>query len=450
MNRKKMTALITCLACTAFCLAAVSLPAAPAVAPEPETPSPAVVLRLSERPLGDALAELCTKAGWGLVVKAPAAELAAPMTVILPKKTPADEVLALLMADRPLDAVLRNGILIVSAKAAVPPASTGAPDRTVEPTGNGAPDQTAQTDSETVDVDGFSDLKDLRRRFKDKWRDRRISHRSDDGVERVEIGEPVFIREDETVTSAVSVGDTTTVAGTVSQDAVSVGGDLIVRSGARVGKDAVAVGGDVVVEDGAAVDGEAVAVGGKVVVKDGAAVKGNRTSVNLPLPAVGGLAGVLSMAGVFWVIAAIARSVIIFTIALLIAWLAPERVAVAREYLHRRPGWSVLSGVLVVLAVIPLLAVLAITIIGIPLIPIVAVLLAAVLLFGMTALLVWLGEVIPLFRSRKSAIAALCLGFVAFLLLNMIPVLGGIIMAVAAFAAVGATFLSRFGNRPSA
>ena len=45
---------------------------------------------------------------------------------------------------------------------------------------------------------------------------------------------------------------------------------------------------------------------------------------------------------------------------------------------------------------------------------------------------------------------ALCLGFVVFLLINMIPIVGGLFMFLAALAAAGAAFLSRFGKKETA
>jgi hypothetical protein len=179
-------------------------------------------------------------------------------------------------------------------------------------------------------------------------------------------------------------------------------------------------------------------------------VKGDRVSINIPMPAIGGVAGVLGMGAMFWVLAAILRSIVILAVALIIVWIAPERVTIARDYLVKKTGMSLFSGLLILLGTIPAIIFLAITIIGVPLIPFLILLLIGIIIFGLSALLLWLGNWIPLFKNKKSPTGAIILGFLVFLLINMIPVIGGIFLLLASLAAAGATFLSRFGKKSRA
>jgi len=113
-------------------------------------------------------------------------------------------------------------------------------------------------------------------------------------------------------------------------------------------------------------------------------------------------------------------------------------------------GWSMLSGALVLLGSIPLMILLLATVVGIPLIPAVILLLAAMGMFGATAIMYQIGQWIPLFQSRKDAVGSVILGFIPFLILSIIPVAGGFFMLILALIAIGATFLSRFGSRDCA
>ncbi len=76
----------------------------------------------------------------------------------------------------------------------------------------------------------------------------------------VNIGGDIVVLKNQTIDSAVSVGGTVHVFGTVSEDAIAVGGKIIVEPGGRICGDAVGVGGGIAVMDSAAIEGDAVAV----------------------------------------------------------------------------------------------------------------------------------------------------------------------------------------------
>ena len=409
--------------------------------------SPMIAINADNVPLGDALRDVCRKARWGLVLDADASLLAQQVTVLLPQKKPAVKVLEMLIAQKGLAAKLSDGVLRITA---IPKPAQAAPQPTQTDTTH-VKTQVADTDSKDIVINDLARLKDFKDTLKQKFNKHKHSHSDDDdGIERVEMGAPVTIEKAETVSKAVSMGDNVTILGKVENEAVAVGGDVIVEKGATVGSSAAAVGGNVLVKKGATVNGEVVAVGGRVTVEDGATVAGDRVSVNIPIPAISGVAGVLGMGAMFWVVAAILRSFLILAVALIIVWIAPDRVAIAKDYLVQKTGWSLLSGLLILIGTVPAIVFLAITIIGAPLIPFLILLLIAIVIFGLAAMLLWLGNWIPLFKSRKSPTLAIVIGFLVFLIINMIPVVGGIFLLLASLAAAGATFLSRFGKQSRA
>ncbi|WP_242339878.1 MULTISPECIES: polymer-forming cytoskeletal protein [Anaeromyxobacter] len=67
--------------------------------------------------------------------------------------------------------------------------------------------------------------------------------------------------------------------GATVDEAVALGGDVVIESDAAVTGDVTAVGGNVRLEKGARVEGNATTVGGKLLVAQGAALQGERHSV---------------------------------------------------------------------------------------------------------------------------------------------------------------------------
>lgn len=396
--------------------------------------SPEVSVNLTSGTVGDALVSIAKQAGWGLVMSAPQDLLDRPMTLIIEKK-PAGEVLDTIAKSGNLDVSLRNGVLHV----------TG-----VTPPAPAAEDASTASESEAEE----SPPKDVHRPW-DRFREHMAAHwKRDKGdlkqrklKSRVEIGDSVTVDADEHVSEAVSVGGSTTVHGHVEKDAVAVGGHTTIKAGAVVEGSAVAVGGDLVVEEGAVVEDDAVSVGGKVKVAEGALVEGDQVSVGIPLPAVGGLAGAFGGMMVMNVLCALMRSIFLYAIALLLVWLVPRRLDSLKSYMTAKPGASILSGFLLFLAMLPLIILLAITIIGIPLIPVAVVAWIALIIMGFAAFYVWLGERIPIFKDKKSAFVALTIGFIVFMVITIIPVIGGIFSLIVAFAASGAALQTRFGKR---
>ena len=377
-------------------------------------PIPNVTLDLEDESVGSALSELADKAGWSLAFTGSSAAAGQEITLKVQNR-PATEALKVLLDAADLEAKLNGGILVVKAK-------------------NGADtnvDGTVQLPMGDIKVkikagDG-SELDSTHFKFKHKKQ-----HKDD----RVVVGSSGSVGVDEAVGDAVAVGGSMTVQG-------------------HVHGDAVAVGGSVVLEPTASVDGDAVAIGGEVDVEDGATLKGNRVSIGGSL---GGLVSGLANMGmrhslipsfVFGILSTILRALVLLVLGLLLLAFMPERIENVREFLRLRPGHSTLAGLGLLLGILPFCLLLVVTIVGIPLVPVALLILAAMMVIGSTAFSVWLGYRLPILQAKKTPVMAMLVGLGLCTLVDLIPLVGSAILAIVAFAAAGATLLSRFGkNRP--
>jgi hypothetical protein len=341
----------------------------------------------------DALDSIAKQAGWNLVVAAPESATSRPLTIRITQR-PANDALNLVLEAGGLRATFADGVLKVRSDVGV--------------TSRGAE--------------------------RERRRGRRAERAESRGTERVVVGKSLRVEADEVLNKAVAVGGSLTVLGHVRGDAVAVGGSVTLLPGARVEGDAVAIGGVVTVEDGASLEGDHVSVGGTIPSIIGA-VTGWPMGRGHHLHSIFGFA------------ARLARSLLLFGVALLVAAVFPNPVERVRAFLATRPALSSLGGLALLLGFIPLCVLLAMTIIGIPLIPVAVMLLIAVLLFGITVSALWLGERIPLLEQNKTPLKAVALGSAVFAVVGLIPWFGTLSIFLSALIAAGATLLSRFGRR---
>jgi hypothetical protein len=352
--------------------------------------TPLVSIDQSRGTVLDALDALATQAGMNLVVTAPESLTARPLVMHVVKR-PASEVLSLILEAGDLRASFANGLLKVQSGA-----TAGIRDRRA-------------------------------------WRHERGGDR---GAARVVFGESLTVAADEVVHKAVAIGGSVTVLGHVERDAVAVGGSVTLAPGARVDGDAVAIGGIVTVEPGAMLGGDNVGVGGTMSAAAGALRRW--------------VAGGHGVHAAFGFASRLARAVLLFAIAILIAATFPAPVSRVEAFLDSRPGLSSLAALALLLGFGPLCVTLAMTIIGIPLIPMAALLLVVLLLFGFTVSAGWLGGRMPLLKDGKTPLKAVALGGAALVIAGLIPWIGTLVLAGAALVSAGAALVSRFGRRAAA
>src|SRR5262245_16419036 len=336
----------------------------------------------------DALSAIAKQTGWSLVVTATESATTRPLTLQVSKR-PAGEVLDMVLEAGSLRAAFADGVLRVRSDAPAPAVG-------------------------------------------DSWRERRRERRGRHGSERVVFGRSLNIGADETVDRAVAIGGSVTIAGHVRRDAVAIGGSIALLPGARVEGDAVAIGGTVSVAEGASLDGDNVSLGGAL-----PATVGSMTRW-----AVGGPHR-LSM---FSFASRLTRAVLLFVIAMLIAFAFPGALTRIGAYLVNRPGLSALGGAAILLGFAPFCVLLAVTVIGIPLIPVAVMLLVALFLFGFTVSAAWLGERMPVSQEHKTPARSVARGGAILVLVGLVPWFGTAALVLTAAISAGATLLSRFGR----
>jgi hypothetical protein len=260
----------------------------------------------------------------------------------------------------------------------------------------------------------------------------------DDGTQ-IQIGRDAYVAPGETVDTVMAVGGNVTVAGTVRTVAVAIGGDVRIESGATVG--GAMTPDDVVV----------VAVGGQIVTQPGARVMG-RTMV-----VTDGVLDDLFDGGFFFgahglfSVSTIVGGWLAFTLffvmfALLATLILPRQITLVRDQVSRAFWPSLGWGALIALIVIPLGSVLLlVTVVGIlALVPALFIALPLVVFFGFVGVGTLVGGrlVAALGGRRDNLILAGVVGVAVLGLLNLVPVLGGLLLGVVWMVGLGAIVLA--------
>ena len=252
---------------------------------------------------------------------------------------------------------------------------------------------------------------------------------------RISFGESLTIEEGEEVDKAVVIGGTLTVAGYVRKNAVAVGGDVILKPSAEIGGNAVSIGGKVNTQPGAVLEGNKVNISGDLGGIVGEIAEGMSDKEMFP----GGVFAIYTIAKLF-------KVALLLILTLLIATFAPARYVRIREYMIKSPGRSALAGVVIMIAILPITLMLLVTVIGIPLIPLLWLALVTLMIFGLTAILTWVGDKVPPRRNKKKPLGSLAMGALLLLLTSAVPVLGAIVVIALSFFGAGAALLSKLGT----
>jgi hypothetical protein len=254
----------------------------------------------------------------------------------------------------------------------------------------------------------------------------------------VATGKPLVVKKGTRVETAVSYGGAVTVEedAEVENDVVAFGGDVTLKHGAKVGGDAVSFGGQVHREDGATVKGEVVSMGSKTLgttMAKGAAMAAEENQREKSGP--GGVAGFLL------------RFAVMFGLGFVFMMFAPQRVRLLEQEIQRAPVVDGAMGALGFLALLPATVILALTLIGIPVVVLMWPLVGLVSLMGLTALANLIGARLPLMHGRKTQALVLAIGVLALLLTAAIPVVGPLVLTIAACISFGAVLRTRLGYR---
>ncbi len=278
----------------------------------------------------------------------------------------------------------------------------------------------------------------------------------------VNIGGDIVVQKNQTVESAVSVGGTVRVFGTVSDAAVSVGGKVIVEPGGRIEGDAISVGGGIAVRDSAAIGGDAISVGGSLVLAPSGTVCGEKVRAAFPSfrrppvsDAIHSFARSVFMGPLFGFEGMVVAKVlfVLFMLKILI-WLSTasllylffqERADRMAAVVGSRFGTCFFTGFLT-LFLIPIAVILLIMcLIGLPLIPFVLAFVFIMNIFGAMGVALWAGRLFPRADTRTGMLN-IVLGILAAALLMLIPFAGFFIWTALAMLSIGVVVVTRFGT----
>ena len=245
------------------------------------------------------------------------------------------------------------------------------------------------------------------------------------------VGEDVYVAPGETVETVVVLGADARIAGRVRNSVIAVGGGVTVEPGASVGSGVTAA------------DVTLLALGGRVTVAADAAHIGKTFQTSDPSGAVAG--GVRHVFGAPFgadrAAGLVGWTLVNLILGLGVAALFPRQLAAIRDRVGARfwPsfGWGVLTAVVVV----PLLTVaMIVSVIGLLLVvPWVAVVLPAAFAFGFLAAATLAGDrLLAALGGRRTLLTAVTVGVVLLSLVEIVPVLGGLVVGIASVAGFGA------------
>ena len=249
----------------------------------------------------------------------------------------------------------------------------------------------------------------------------------------VSIGENVIVPENTLVKSAVSIGGCVGVIGEIAEDAVAIGGSVVLGPTARV-------------------HGNVVSIGGKIKKDPEAIVAGQMKEVPMPqifcsATDIGSKVApsVLILAQLF---ASLLTFLGILTIGMAVGFLFPKRVGWTAVSIEKAPLKTFLWGLLWIVLVIPIAFLLLVSIIGIPLVILQFVVYGVALALGYIAASQVLGKkmLASLRRYNQPMVTEIIWGIIVLTLIGLVPVIGCLINAVVGIMAIGASWMSRLGE----
>lgn len=239
----------------------------------------------------------------------------------------------------------------------------------------------------------------------------------------VKVGDNIVVPEGAEIKAAVAVGGNVEVLGTVKEDVVAVGGNVVLQKSAVVG-------------------GNAVSVGGKVEKMAGASVKGEITEIKFPAAMI--------TKGFGWGLAILSiLSFIAFVVlAIILVALFSKQLGINSYYVEKLPGQALLWGLLIAILAPLIIVLLVLSVVGIVFVPLCLLLLWAAGVFGYVAVSQLIGKkVLKALRIyNRPMIWEMVVGLTLLCLIGFLPVLGWIAKGLAALMGLGAVLATRFGT----
>ncbi len=259
-------------------------------------------------------------------------------------------------------------------------------------------------------------------------------------------GGDAHVARDQEVRDVITMGGDATIDGRSYGSVVTMGGDAVV-SGVVVG-DVVTMGGDIRVRDRGVVHGRIDSLGGEVQVDspNGASTFSSTT----PSMAIGARSVDLDRAmheeegDVVW---AVLRYSLLFLAAILFLAIAPERFGRVQRAIVERPVRTLATGTLGMIVSGVVMVALCVSLIGIPIALVLAIAAPVVTAAALASVVPVIGAMLPTRHLEGRPVARLAAGACALFIVTRIPFIGGLALALALLAGLGALVLTRFGVR---
>jgi hypothetical protein len=248
----------------------------------------------------------------------------------------------------------------------------------------------------------------------------------------IKIGSDVTIEEGVRVSRVVAIGGQVTVDGVVDDSIFALGGSVVLTSNAIVG-------------------GDITTIGGILVRGAGAEIQGNITEIN-SANFFEATTSVLNneWQGWSWVFALISLIVFlcVLIVALLLVFLIPTPTGLVANAIREDTLRAAVSGLLILVLIVPLAVLLTISVVGIVLIPLEIVLVAGAALMGFIAVGKLVGtQVLAISRKHdQNIVRETFWGLVVLWLIGWIPYIGWMIKTLAIVLGLGGVLITRFGT----
>ena len=259
-------------------------------------------------------------------------------------------------------------------------------------------------------------------------------------------GGDAIVDEGQVLETVVVIGGNAIVRGDVETDIVVIGGNLILDGSA--GGDVVVVGGKTTISSTANVNGDLVMIGAQSSLDPNAIVQGDRVMI---VPWMSGsfekfkeyamhclFKGRFVALSLPWTMGILGAVIFLMFI---MALIFPVTLNKSFDIVQHRMLLALITGILVPVAMGPVLIALSVTVIGIPAIPALFIVLQGAMLIGIFALCARAGkQVIHIFNpsSDLPVIIAALIGTVLFSAVMVIPFVGGFFTVVISTIGTGA------------
>jgi hypothetical protein len=307
-------------------------------------------------------------------------------------------------------------------------------------------DEDRQEQAEERRADAEQRRTDMRERLRDmREKLRGIPHHSSSNGCDVSVTGNYTVEEGQEACDVVIFGGNLEVLGKVTGDVVVYGGNIHLAEDAEVDGDVVTFGGDVKKDDGAEIHGEQMSIGsssGNGVMTKGAKAWQKVTS---------GHSGGSSNSSLSWRLPNfLLKFAAFFALSFIFLMFAPARMKQIEAEVKRDPVKCGVAGLVGSVALIPMSLMLAIlVIIGWPFLIVLWLLVLLGVGMGATTIAAEIGTRLPVLKStRKTQAAVLAVGIGVLLLVELIPYLGPLLLAVVAMVSLGAVIRTRFGGKP--